>query len=43
MIANPKVTSKPITLASTGKVEEVIPGIFHSCTMGQAIANEAPE
>ena len=28
MVADPKVTSKPMTLVSTEKLEEVIPGIF---------------
>ena len=28
VVADPKVTSKPITLVSTEKLEEVVPGIF---------------
>ena len=30
---DPKLTSKPITLVSTEKLEEVIPGIFPSCAV----------
>ena len=33
VVADPKVTSKPITLVSTEKLEEVIPGIFPSCAV----------
>ena len=33
VVADPKVTSKPITLVSTEKLQEVIPGIFPSCAM----------
>ena len=43
MVADPKVTSKPITLVSTDKLEEVIPGIFPSCVVTQAMAKKAQE
>ena len=33
-----KVTSKPITLVSTEKLEKVIPGIFPSCAVTRAMA-----
>ena len=33
MVVYPKVTSKSITLVSTEKLEEVIPGIFPSCAV----------
>ena len=33
VIADPKVTSKLITLVSTEKLEEAIPGIFRSCVV----------
>ena len=33
VVADPKVTSKPITLVSTEKLEEVIPGIFPLCAV----------
>ena len=38
---DPKVSSKPITLVSTKKSEEVIPGIFPSCAVTQARRNMA--
>ena len=37
------VTSKPITLVSTEKVEEVIPGIFPSCAVTRAMAKKDQE
>ena len=43
VVANPKVTSKPITLVNTEKLEEVIPGIFPSCAVTQAMAKKAQE
>ena len=43
VVADPKVTSKPITLVSTEKLEEVIPGIFPSCAVTQAMAKKAQE
>ena len=33
VVADPKVTSKPVTLASTERLEEVIPVIFPSCAV----------
>ena len=39
VVADPKVTSKQITLVSTEKLEEVIPGIFPSC----AVTGESPK
>ena len=33
MVADLKVTSKPITLVSTDKLEEVIPSIFPPCAV----------
>ena len=41
MVADPKVTSKPITLVSTERFEEVIPGIFTSCVVTRAMAKKA--
>ena len=38
VVPDPKVTSKPITLVSTEKLEEVIPGIFPSCAVTRAMA-----
>ena len=43
VVADPKVTSKPITLVSTEKLEVVIPGIFHSCAVTRAMAKKAQE
>ena len=46
VVADPKVTSKLITLICTEKLEEVIPGIFPSCAVTRAICHilqEAPE
>ena len=43
VVADPKVTSKPITLISTEKLEEVIPGIFPSCAVTRAMAKKAQE
>ena len=43
VIADPKVTSKPVTLVSTEKLEEVIPGIFPSCAVTRASAKKAQE
>ena len=43
VVADPKATSKPITLVSTEKLEEVTPGIFPSCSVTQAMAKKAQE
>ena len=43
MVADPKITSEPITLVSTEKLEEVIPGIFSSCAVTRAMAKKAQE
>ena len=43
VVADPKVTSKPITSVSTEKLEEVIPGIFPSCAVTRAMAKKAQE
>ena len=43
VVADPKVTSKPITLVSTEKLEEVFPGIFSSCAVTRAMAKKAQE
>ena len=43
VVADPKVTSKPITLVSTEKLQEVIPGIFPSCAVTRAMAKKAQE
>ena len=43
VVADPKVTSKPITLVSTEKLEEVIPGIFPSCAVTRAMAKKTQE
>ena len=43
VVADPKVTSKSITLVSTEKLEEVIPGIFPSCAVTRAMAKKAQE
>ena len=43
VVAYLKVTSKPITLVSTEKLEEVIPGIFSSCAVTRAMAKKAQE
>ena len=43
MVADPKVTSKPVTLVSTEELEEVIPSIFPSCAVTQAMAKKAQE
>ena len=41
VVADPKNTSKPITLVSTDKLEEVIPGILPSCSVTRAMAKKA--
>ena len=41
MVADPKVISKPISLVSYEKLEEVIPGIFPSCSVTRAMAKKA--
>ena len=38
VVADPKVTSKPITLVSNKKLKEVIPGIFPTCAVTRAMA-----
>ena len=43
VIADPKVTSKPITLISTEKLQEVIPANFPSCAVTRAMAKKAQE
>ena len=43
MVADPKVTSKPIILVITGKLEEVIPGIFPSCAVTRVMAKTVQE
>ena len=43
VVAGPKVTSKSITLVSTKKLEEVIPGIFPSSAVTRAMAKKAQE
>ena len=43
MVADPKDTSKPITLVSTEKLEEVIPGILASCAVTRAMAKKVHE
>ena len=43
VVADPKITSEPITLVSTEKLEEVIPGIFSSCAVTRAMAKKAQE
>ena len=43
MIADPKVTSMPVTFISTEKLEKVIPGIFPSCAVTRAMAKKAQE
>ena len=43
VVADPKVTSKPITLVSTEKLEEVIPGIFPSCAVTRVMSKKAQE
>ena len=43
VVADSKVTSKPITLISTEKLEEVISGIFPSCAVTRAMAKKAKE
>ena len=43
VVADPKVTSKPITLVSTEVLEEIIPGIFPSCAVTRAMAKKAQE
>ena len=40
VVADPKITSKPITLVTTEKLEEIIPGIFPSCAVTQAMAEK---
>ena len=43
VVADSKVTSKPITLSSTEKLEELVPGIFPSCAVTRAMAKKAEE
>ena len=43
VVADPKVISKPITLVSTDKLKEVIPGIFPSCAETRDMAKKAQE
>ena len=43
MVADPKVTSKPITLVSTEKLEEVIPGIVSSSAVTRAMVKKVQE
>ena len=38
MVANHQATSKPITLVSTEKLGEAVPGIFLSCVVSPAMA-----
>ena len=40
VVADPKVTSKPITLVNTEKLEEGIPGILPSCPVTRAMAEK---
>ena len=40
VVADPKVTSKPITLVSTEKLEEVITGIFPFCAVTRFMAKK---
>ena len=40
VIADPKVTSMPVTLVSTEKLEEVIPGMFSSGAVTRAMAKK---
>ena len=43
VVADPKITSKLITLFSTEKLGEVIPDIFPSCAVTRAMAKKARE
>ena len=43
VVADPKVTSKLITLVSTEKLEEVIPGPFPPCAVTRAVTKKAQE
>ena len=43
VVPDPKVTSKPITLVSTEKLQEVIPGIFPSCAVTRTMAEKSQE
>ena len=43
MVADPKITLKPIILVSTEKLEEVIPVTLPSCAMTRALAKKARE
>ena len=43
VIANPKVTSKPVTLENVEKLEEDSPGLFPSCAVTRAMAKKAAE
>ena len=43
VVADPMVTSKPITLFNTEKLEEVIPGIFPSFAVTRTMAKKAQE
>ena len=43
VIANPKVTSKPVTLENVEKLEEDSPGVFPSCAVTRAMAKKAAE
>ena len=43
VVAHPKVTSEPITLVSTAKFGEVIPGIFQFCAVTRTMAKVGQE
>ena len=43
VIADPKVSSRPVTSISTEKLEEVIPGIFPSCAVTRAMSKKTSE
>ena len=43
MAADPKITSKLITVVSTEKLEKVIPGIFPPCAVTRAMAKKTQE
>ena len=43
VVADPKVTSKPITLVSTEMLLDVIPGTFPSCAVTRAMTKKAQE
>ena len=42
VIANPKVTYKPVTLENVEKLEEDSPGLFPSCAVTRAMAKKPP-